>query len=80
MIQLRHSVTKVLEKKFAILRIKSFNPENIFLQHIPVKEKVEVNRMKINTTNTLTSVNIQEIVENIGKVTEIRSNNIFFFL
>ena len=52
MIQLRHSVTKVLEKKFAILRIKSFNPENIFLQHIPVKEKVEVNRLKINTTNT----------------------------
>ena len=43
----------------AILRIKFFNPANIFLQHIPVMEKVEVNRLKTNTTDTLTSVNIQ---------------------
>ena len=59
----------------AILTIKYYNPPNLVFQHIPIKEKVkkiEVNRMRnCYIVDTLTSVDIQEIVKTGGKVIEI---------
>ena len=54
----------------AILTIKYYNPPDLIFQHLPVKEKVkkiEVNRMRNGyIIDTLTSVDIQEIVK-IGR-------------
>ena len=59
----------------AILTIKYYNPPDLIFQHLPVEEKnkeIEVNRMRNGyIIDTLTSVDIQEIVENGGKVIEI---------
>ena len=59
----------------AILRIKYYNPPELIFQHLPVKEKVknvEVNRMRNGyIIDTLTSVDIQEIVKIKGRVIEI---------
>ena len=59
----------------AILTIKYHNPPDLIFQHLPVKEKVkkiEVNRMRNGyIVDTLTSVDIQEIVKIGGKVVEI---------
>ena len=59
----------------AILGIKYYNPPNLIFQHLPVKEKVknvEVNRMRNgNIIDTLTSVDICEIVKIGGKVIQI---------
>ena len=59
----------------AILTIKYYNPPDIIFQHLPIKEKVkkiEVNRMRNGyIIDTLTSVDIQEIVKIGGKVIEI---------
>ena len=59
----------------AILRIKYYNPPELIFQHLPVKEKVknvEVNRMRNGyIIDTLTSVDIQEIVKIGGRVIEI---------
>ena len=58
----------------ATLRIKYYYPPNLMFQHLPVKEKVknsEVNRMRNGyIIDTLTSVDIQEIVEIGRKVIE----------
>ena len=58
----------------AILTIKYHNPSNLIFQHLPVKEKVkkiEVNRMRNGyTIDTLTSVDIQEIVKIGGEVSK----------
>ena len=58
-----------------ILTIKYCNPLNLIFQHLPVKEKIkkiEVNRMRNGyIIDTLTSVDIQEIVKIGGKVIEI---------
>ena len=58
----------------AILRIKYYNPPNLIFQHLPVKEKVEnveVNRMRNGyIIDTLTSVDICEIVKTGGRVIE----------
>ena len=77
-------MNKVLVQKFnngnfnqgsAILKIKYYNPKNLVVQHLPVKEKegkLEINRMRNGyITDTLTSVDIQEIVKIGGKVIEI---------
>ena len=65
----------------AILTIKNYNPPNPIFQHLPVKEKVkkvEVNRMRNGYINdTLTSVDIQEIVKIGGKVIEIYEGVIY---
>ena len=58
-----------------ILELKYYNPHDHLIQHFPVEEKVktiEVNRMQ-NSYNidTLTNVDIEEIVEIGGKVIEI---------
>ena len=54
---------------------KYYNPPDLKFQHLPIKEKVkkvEVNRMRNGyIIDTLTSVDIQEIVKIDGKVIEI---------
>ena len=59
----------------AILKIKYYNPRDLIVQHLPVKEKegkIEINRMRNGyIVDTLTSVDIQEIVKIGGKVIEI---------
>ena len=65
----------------AMLTIKYHNPPDLIFQHLPVKEKVktiEVNRMRNGyIIDTLTSVDIQEIVKIGGKVIEIYEGNIY---
>ena len=65
----------------AILKIKYYNPKNLIVQHIPVKEKegkIEINRMRNGyIVDTLTSVDIQEIVKIGGKVIEIYEGVIY---
>ena len=59
----------------AVLKIKYYNPKNLIVQHLPVKErekKFEINRMRKGyIIDTLTSVDIREIVKIGGKVIEI---------
>ena len=68
-------------KESAVLQIKYYNPPNLISQHLPVKEKVntiEVNRMRNRyIIDTLTSVDIQEIVKIGGKVIEIYAGVIY---
>ena len=65
----------------AILKIKYYNPKNLIVQHIPIKEKekkIEINRMRNGyIIDTLTSVDIQEIVKIGGKVVEIYEGDIY---
>ena len=65
----------------AILTIKYYNPPDLIFQHLPVKEKVkkiEVNRMRNGyIIDTLTSVDICEIVKIGGKVVEIYEGVIY---
>ena len=59
----------------ATLKFKYYNPKNLIVQHLPVKErekKIQINRMRNGyIIDTLTSVDIQEIVKIGGKVIEI---------
>ena len=59
----------------AILKIKYYNPKNLIVQHLPIKEKVnkmEINRMRNGyIIDTLTSVDIQEIAKIGGEVIQI---------
>ena len=68
--------------KSAFLTIKYHNPENLIFQHLPVKEKIknpyknnrleEINRMRNGIIiDTLTSVDIVEIVKYGGEVLEV---------
>ena len=65
----------------AILKIEYYNPKNLIIQHIPVKEKVnkiESNRMRNGyITQVLTSVDIQEIVKIGGEVKQIYEGGIY---
>ena len=65
----------------AILRIKFFSPLNLIFQHLPFKEKVkkiEVNRMKNgHIIDTLTIVDICEIVKINGRVVEVYEGVIY---
>ena len=65
----------------AILTIKYYNPPNLIFQHLPVKEKfknIEVNRMRNGyIIDTLTSVDIQEIVKIGGRVIQIYEGVIY---
>ena len=69
-------------KVSAILRIKCYNPGDITLQHIPLQEKVrkvEVKRMRIGyITDTLISVDIQELAKTGWKVIKIYEGIIHF--
>ena len=66
----------------AFLTIKYHNPENLIFQHLPIKEKInnpyknnrleEINKMRNGVIiDTLTSVDIVEIVKNGGVILEI---------
>ena len=65
----------------AFLKIKYYNPKNLIVQHIPIKEKekkIEINRMRNGyIIDTLTSVDIQVIVKIGGKVVEIYEGVIY---
>ena len=72
-------VEKINDQTFtqrsAIIKIKYYNPKNLILQHLPVKErekKIEINRMRNGyIVDVITSVDIQEIVKIGGKVIQI---------
>ena len=59
----------------AISKIRYYNPKDLIVQHLPVKErekKIEMDSMRNGyIIDTLTSVYMQEIVINGGKVVEI---------
>ena len=65
----------------AILKFKNFNPKDLIVQHLPVKDqvkKIEVNRMRNGyITQVLTSVYFQEIVKIVGKMVEISEGVIY---
>ena len=65
----------------AILKIKYYNPKNLIVQHIPIKEKekkIEINRMRNGyIIDILTSVDIQEIVKIGGRVEKIYEGVIY---
>ena len=65
----------------AILKIKYYQPKNLIVQHLPVKEKVnktEVSRMRNGyITQIMTSVDIQEVFKIGGKVIEIYEGVIY---
>ena len=65
----------------AILKIKYYNPRDLIVQHIPVKEreeKIEINRMRNGyIIDTLTCVDIQETVKIGGKVIQIYEGVIY---
>ena len=69
-------VEKIITGKFtrgsAILKTKYYNPKNLIVQHLPIKEQVkkfEINRLRNGCLiDILTSVDIQEIVKIGGKV------------
>ena len=65
----------------AILKIKYYNPQNLIVQHLPVKEgekKIEINRMRKGyKLNHLASVDIQEIIKIGGKVIEFYEGVIY---
>ena len=72
---------QTFNKGSAILKIKYYNPKNLIVQHIPIKEKekkIEINRMRNGyIIDTLTSVDICEIVKIGGKVIEIYEGVIY---
>ena len=57
------------------MKIKYYNPKNLIVQHLPLKEKekkIEIIRVRNGyNIDTLTSVDIQENVKIGGKVIEI---------
>ena len=64
----------------AILRTKYYNPPNLIFQHLLVKEKVknkEVNRLQNDVIDTLTRVDIQQIVKIGGKAIEFYEGVIY---
>ena len=65
----------------AILKIKYYNPKDLIVQHLPIKErvnKIEINCMRNGyIIDTLTSVDIEEIIKIGGKVIEIYEGVIY---
>ena len=59
----------------ALIKTNWYNQPNLIFQHLPVKEKIkeiELNRMRYGyIMDTLTSLDIQEIVKLGGKIIEI---------
>ena len=62
-------------KGSAFLKNKTYNPKSLLVQYLPVKErekKIESNRLRNGyIKDTLTSVDIQEIVKIGGRIIEI---------
>ena len=65
----------------AILGIKDYNPRDLIFQHLPVKEKVKkievIGMRKGYIIDTLTSIDICEIVKTCGRVIEIYEGVIY---
>ena len=65
----------------AILKVKNYNPKNLIVQHLPLKEKemrIEIDRMRNGYfVQTLKSIDIQEIVKIGGRVIEIYEGVIY---
>ena len=65
----------------AILKIKYYNPKKLIVQHIPIKQRVKKIGIICMRNGyiivTLTSVDIQEIVQEGGKVVEIYDGVIY---
>ena len=65
----------------AILKVLYYNPKDLIFQHIPVKEivkKTELNRMRNGyIIDTLTSVDIQEIIKIGGKLIKVHEGVIY---
>ena len=65
----------------AIFEIKYYNPKNLIVQHLPVKEKekkIEINRMRNGyLIDHLTSVDFRGIVKIGGKVLEIYEGSLY---
>ena len=59
----------------ALLKIIYYNPPSLIFQHLPINEKVkiiEVNRLRIGyIIDTLTSIDLREVVKIGGKVIQI---------
>ena len=72
---------QTFSKGSAFLKIKYYNPKNVIVKHLPIKErekKIEINRMRNGyIIDILTSVDIQEIVKIVGKVIEIYEGVIY---
>ena len=68
-------------KESANLKIKCYDPKNLILQHLPFKERgkrIEFFRMRSRyISDTLTSVDTQEIVKIGGEVIEIYEGVIY---
>ena len=73
--------TQTFTQGSAILKVKYYNPKNLIVQHIPVREKekkIEINRMRNGyITQVLTSVDIIEIVKIGGIIIEIYEGVIY---
>ena len=73
--------TEKFTKGSARLKHKYYNPKNLIVQHLPVKKrekKLQTNRMWNGyIIDTLTSVDIQEIVKIGGKVNQIYEGDIY---
>ena len=65
----------------AQLKINSYNPTNLILQHLPDKgtvKNIEVNKMRsVYIIDNLTSIDICEIVKTSGEVIEIYEGVIY---
>ena len=74
-------ITGNFAKGSAILKINHYNPKNLVVQHLPVKErgkKIENSRMRNGyIIDSLTSVDIQEIVKIKGKVFQVYEGVIY---
>ena len=72
---------RTFTKGSAILKVNYYNPKNLIVRHLPVKEKekkIEINCMRNGyITQVLTSVDIQEIVNIGGTVIEIYEGVIY---
>ena len=73
--------SQTFTQESAILKTKLYNPENLNVQHLPVKErekKMEINRMRNGyIIQTFTSVDLQEIIKINGKVIEVYEGVIY---
>ena len=64
---LKNLIVVISHKEVFFLKIKNYNPKNLIVQHLPVKEqekKIQINRMQNGyILDYLTTVDIQGIVK-----------------
>ena len=72
--------TQTFTQGSAVLKVLYYNPKDLIFQHIPIKEieKQELNRMRNGyILDTLTSVDIQEIIKIGGKLIKVYEGVIY---